>query len=69
MNIVHFVENLERGGLERTVIDLIAAQREAGHHCSVVCLFQEGILAKELREQEVVVQACESAVALTCRRC
>lgn len=58
MNIVHFVENLERGGLERTVIDLIAAQREAGHHCSVVCLFQEGILAKELREQEVVVQAC-----------
>ena len=30
MDIVHFVENLERGGLERTVIDLIVAQREAG---------------------------------------
>lgn len=58
MDIVHFVENLERGGLERTVIDLIAAQREAGHHCAVVCLFQEGMLAAELREQGVMIQAC-----------
>lgn len=58
MDIVHFVENLERGGLERTVIDLIAAQREAGHRCAVICLFQEGMLAAELREQGVVVQAC-----------
>lgn len=58
MDIVHFVENLERGGLERTVIDLIAAQREAGHRCTVICLFQEGMLAAELREQGVTVQAC-----------
>lgn len=58
MNIVHFVENLERGGLERTVIDLIAAQREAGHRCAVICLFQEGRLAAELREQGVMIQAC-----------
>ena len=58
MDIVHFVENLERGGLERTVIDLIAAQREAGHRCAVVCLFQEGILAAELLGQGVEVHAC-----------
>lgn len=58
MDIVHFVENLERGGLERTVIDLVAAQREAGHRCAVVCLFQEGMLAAELRDQGVMVQAC-----------
>ena len=58
MDIVHFVENLERGGLERTVIDLIAAQREAGHRCSVICLFQEGMLAAELRGQGVTIQAC-----------
>lgn len=58
MDIVHLVENLERGGLERTVIDLIAAQREAGHRCAVVCLFQEGMLAAELRAQGVEVRAC-----------
>ena len=59
MDIVHFVENLERGGLERTVIDLVAAQREAGHRCAVICLFQEGMLAAELREQGVMVHACD----------
>ena len=58
MDIVHFVENLERGGLERTVIDLIAAQREAGHRCAVICLFQAGMLAPELREQGVMVHVC-----------
>lgn len=58
MDIVHFVENLERGGLERTVIDLISAQSEAGHRCSVICLFQEGKLAEELRAQGIMVQAC-----------
>ena len=29
MRIVHVVENLERGGLERVVIDLASAQRSA----------------------------------------
>ena len=48
MEIVHFVENLDRGGLERTVVDLIASQREAGHQCRVICLFKLGLLAKEL---------------------
>lgn len=58
MNIVHFVENLERGGLERTVIDLIRAQRQAGHVCSVICLFNHGLLADELAQDGVTVDAC-----------
>ena len=58
MNIIHFVENLERGGLERAVIDLIGAQREAGHHCRVICLYQRGALAPELMVQGVVVDEC-----------
>lgn len=33
LDIVHVVENLERGGLERMVIDLAGAQQTAGHHC------------------------------------
>lgn len=58
MEVIHFVENLERGGLERTVIDLIAAQRDAGHDCRVICLFEPGQLADELTTQGVEVAAC-----------
>lgn len=58
MNITHFVENLERGGLERTVIDLIGAQRDAGHACRVICLFERGALAEELDARKVPVLAC-----------
>ena len=58
MEIVHFVENLDRGGLERTVVDLIASQREAGHQCRVICLFKLGLLAKELLASGVRVDAC-----------
>lgn len=56
--ITHFVENLERGGLERVVIDLVRAQRDAGEECQVVCLFQRGALADELSALGVPVHAC-----------
>lgn len=59
LSITHFVENMERGGLERTVIDLIAAQREAGHECRLVCLFDRGILADELSASGVSVEICD----------
>lgn len=59
LRITHFVENMERGGLERAVIDLIAAQREAGHECRLVCLFDRGILADELSASGVSVQICD----------
>lgn len=58
VNITHFVENLERGGLERTVIDLIGAQRDAGHACQVICLFERGALAEELDARKVPVLEC-----------
>lgn len=58
MNITHFVENLERGGLERTVIDLIGAQCDAGHTCRVICLFERGALAEELDVRKVPVLVC-----------
>lgn len=56
--IVHVVENLERGGLERMVIDLSHAQRAAGHRVRVACLFAPGALAPELSGQGVEVFAC-----------
>jgi len=64
---VHFVENLDRGGLERTVVDLIASQREAGHQCRVICLFKLGLLAKELLASGVRVDACGKRPGLDLR--
>ena len=58
MNITHFVESLDRGGLERVVIDLVRAQRDAGYRCQVVCLFEAGALAPELAELGVPVVSC-----------
>jgi len=58
LDILHVVENLERGGLERMVIDLIGAQHAAGHHCRAICLFRPGALAGELEAQGIEVRAC-----------
>lgn len=58
MRISHVVENLNRGGLERVVIDLARAQSAAGHDCQVVCLFEAGSLAPELAAHGIRVVAC-----------
>lgn len=55
MNIVHVVENLERGGLERMVIDLATAQQADGHRVAIATLFQPGQLAPEAEAAGVVV--------------
>lgn len=67
MKITHIVENLNRGGLERVVIDLIRAQRDAGHSCRVICLFERGALADELTGCGIVVDACNKRVGLDWR--
>lgn len=56
--VIHVVENLNRGGLERVVIDLVRAQRVMGMRCRVVCLFDRGPLAEELTADGVDVRAC-----------
>ena len=58
MKISHVVENLNRGGLERAVIDLVRAQRARGHDCQVICLFERGSLADELVREGVAVHVC-----------
>lgn len=58
MRILHVVENLNRGGLERVVIDLALAQQAAGHDCRVICLYEDGRLAGELRAHGIAVDAC-----------
>jgi glycosyltransferase involved in cell wall biosynthesis len=64
LDIAHVVENLERGGLERMVIDLALAQQAAGHRPRVACLFEPGALAGELSGQGIEVFACHKAAGL-----
>jgi len=59
MRILHVVESLERGGLERVVISLAVAQHRAGHTVEVNCLFREGLLAGELRAAGITVRCAE----------
>ncbi len=58
LQITHLVENLERGGLERVVIDLALEQAAQGLHVQVICLFNEGLLARELITAGIPVIAC-----------
>lgn len=57
LRITHVVESLERGGLERVVVDLCAGLKRAGHEVDIVCLFREGLLAEEARRSGVPVRA------------
>jgi glycosyltransferase involved in cell wall biosynthesis len=58
VNITHVVENLDRGGLERMVLELVKLQHAQGHRCQVVCLFEAGALAHELSTLGIPVHAC-----------
>lgn len=58
MKITHVVENLNRGGLERMVLELVKLQQRHGHQCQVICLFEPGSLAHELDAAGIPVHAC-----------
>ncbi|MBN8481974.1 MAG: glycosyltransferase, partial [Xanthomonadales bacterium] len=64
MNICHVVENLDRGGLERAVIDLAAAQVARGHRVHILCLFERGQLADEAEGFGVPVRACRKRAGI-----
>ncbi len=58
MQVLHVVETLHVGGLERVVIDLVKEQAVRGHNCQVICLFEKGGLAAELESLGIPVAAC-----------
>lgn len=64
MKITHVVENLNRGGLERMVLELVKQQHRQGHQCQVVCVFEAGSLAGELEGLGVPVIACRKRAGL-----
>lgn len=53
MKIIHVVESLGRGGLERMVLDLTKSQMENGDHCIIVCLFASGELFSEAESKNI----------------
>lgn len=67
LKITHIVENLNRGGLERVVIDLVRAQLAAGGRPRVICLFETGSLAPELTALGVAVEACGKRAGIDLR--
>jgi glycosyltransferase involved in cell wall biosynthesis len=67
MNIVHVVESLDVGGLERVVLSLVAWQLQQGHRSRIVCLFHEGALATEARASGIDVVAVGKQVGFDWR--
>lgn len=57
LRILHVVESLDRGGLERVVCDLVVEQVRRGHVAEVLCLFTPGAFASELTDRGIRVMA------------
>ena len=55
LNVLHVVDSLERGGLERVVVDLARAQQAAGGAPQVFCLYRTGGFAAELEQAGIPV--------------
>lgn len=53
MKILHIVESLHRGGLERVVVDLAVFQKNQMNTVNVVCIADGGLLLKELCDENI----------------
>jgi glycosyltransferase involved in cell wall biosynthesis len=55
MHLLHVVESLARGGLERVVCDLVMEQARQGYKVEVFCIFSPGAFAAELQDAGIRV--------------
>lgn len=62
MRLLHVVESLARGGLERVVCDLVLEQSRQGHTVEVFCIFSLGAFAEELQDAGIKVTAANKRV-------
>jgi glycosyltransferase involved in cell wall biosynthesis len=67
MRITQIVETLERGGLERVVVDLCKGLAGEQHDVDVVCLFRRGVLADELESSGIQVSVLHKADGIDLR--
>jgi glycosyltransferase involved in cell wall biosynthesis len=59
LSILHVVDSLEVGGLERTVVRLAVAQKKAGHIVSIATVFRNGPLTEALQNSDIPVHCLE----------
>jgi glycosyltransferase involved in cell wall biosynthesis len=59
MRLLHVVESLDRGGLERVVCDLVIEQSRQGHEVEVLCIFALGAFAAELLSAGIEVRSAQ----------
>jgi glycosyltransferase involved in cell wall biosynthesis len=64
MRVLHVVESLDRGGLERVVCDLAIEQQRRGHFVEVMCLFTAGEFAADLLAAGLTVQIADKKPGL-----
>jgi glycosyltransferase involved in cell wall biosynthesis len=64
LRILHVVESLARGGLERVVCDLVLEQARQGHRVEVLCLFEADGFADELTGAGIPVIAANKQPGL-----
>ncbi len=67
LNLVHVVESLDVGGLERVVLSLARWQLAQGHQVAIVCLFHEGALAAEARAEGLRIEVAHKSTGLDLR--
>lgn len=53
LHVVHIITGLDTGGAERQLIRLLAAWKQAGMQCSVICLRTEGSLSEQVRSLDI----------------
>ena len=64
LRILHVVESLDRGGLERVVCDLVIEQSRQGHLVEVFCIFTPGAFASELLDAGIRVTSASKSKGL-----
>ncbi|MEQ1637570.1 MAG: glycosyltransferase [Methylococcales bacterium] len=64
MRILHVIENLNTGGAEHMLINLVTEQVRRQHQVAVLCLFEPGDLAGNLTALGVTVTACHKNIGL-----
>jgi len=65
MKIVHMVETLDVGGLERFTVNLASEQRQAGHDVSVYCLIHGGPFERHAAAAGIPVRIFHKAPGLS----
>ncbi|MFC1499621.1 glycosyltransferase family 4 protein [Candidatus Zixiibacteriota bacterium] len=55
MRLLHVIEDLGVGGIERLLEDILPRLRDAGHEVEVLCLWEGGTIAERLQENGIQV--------------